>query len=95
LNDPGQLDEAIRLLEPALEAAGGEDAGGYMVLARAYAGKQRIGEADLAMARAHVIRGDRDQAVIFAKRAQAKLPPESRAWLKADDVIKIKPQEQN
>jgi predicted Zn-dependent protease len=47
------------------------------------------------MARAHVIRGDRDQAVIFAKRAQAKLPPESRAWLKADDVIKIKPQEQN
>lgn len=95
LNDPGQLDEAIRLLEPALEATGSEDVAGYMVLARAYAGKQKIPEADLAMAQAHMIRGDREQAVIFAKRAQAKLAPGTRAWLKADDVIKIKPQEQN
>jgi predicted Zn-dependent protease len=95
MNDPGQLDEAIRLLEPALEATGSEDVAGYMVLARAYAGKQKIPEADLAMAQAHMIRGDREQAVIFAKRAQAKLAPGTRAWLKADDVIKIKPQEQN
>lgn len=95
MNDPGQLDEAIRILEPALEASGGEDASGYMVLARAYAAKQRISEADLAMARAHLIRGDHDQAVIFAKRAQARLAPGSRAWLKADDIIKIKPQTQN
>jgi predicted Zn-dependent protease len=94
MNDPGQLDEAIRLLEPALEASG-EDAAGFTVLARAYAAKQRISEADLAMARAHLIRGDREQAVIFAKRAQAKLAPGSRAWLKADDIIKIKPQDQN
>jgi predicted Zn-dependent protease len=94
MNDPGQLDEAIRLLEPALEASG-EDAAGFTVLARAYAAKQRISEADLAMARAHLIRGDREQAVIFAKRAQAKLAPGSRAWLKADDIIKIKPQDEN
>jgi predicted Zn-dependent protease len=91
LNDPAQLDEAIRLLEPALEVSG-EDAQGYTVLARAYAAKQRVSEADLAMAQAHLIQGEREQAVIFAKRAQAKLVPGSRAWLRADDIIKIKPQ---
>jgi predicted Zn-dependent protease len=93
MNDPGQLDEAIRLLEQALERLN-EDSVGFTVLARAYAAKQRISDADLAMAQAHLIRGDREQAVIFAKRARSKLQPGSRAWLKADDIINIKPQQQ-
>jgi hypothetical protein len=32
---------------------------------------------------------------VFAKRAQAKLSPGSRAWLRADDIIKIRPQDVN
>ena len=87
MNDPTQLDEAIRLLEVALDTRE-DDVGGYQILARAYATKGRVPEADVAMAHAHLAGGDRQQAVIFAKRAQRGLPVGSRAWLKADDIIK-------
>ena len=40
------------------------------------------------MAQAHLSRGDRKQALIFAKRAQRALPSGSRGWLKADDILK-------
>src|SRR5262249_18585309 len=87
MNDPSQLDEAIKLLEVALDTRE-DDAGGYQILARAYATKGRVPEADVAMAQAHLAGGDRAQAVIFAKRAQRGLAVGSRAWLKADDIIK-------
>jgi predicted Zn-dependent protease len=88
LNDPKQLDEAIRILEVTLETQQ-EEASSFDMLARAYAGRNQIPEAELATARAHMARGNRNEAVIFAKRAQARLQPGTRAWLKADDIIKI------
>lgn len=87
-NDPRQLDEAIKLLEVALESQT-EDSASFDILARAYATRQQIPQAELATARAHLARGNRKEAIIFARRAQPRLPPGSRAWLQADDIIKI------
>jgi predicted Zn-dependent protease len=91
-NDRNQLPEAIRILEVSMDTRP-DDIGGHQVLARAYAGLGRIADADVAMAQAHLARGDNKQAIIFAKRAQRQLKVGSRAWLKADDILKTLPQE--
>lgn len=91
LNDPGQLDEAIRVLEVALEREE-DDVIGFRTLARAYAAKGRIPDADIATARMHLAAGNREEAVIFAKRGLAKLSPGSPNWIKGDDIIKIRSQ---
>ncbi|MGE0626422.1 MAG: M48 family metalloprotease [Hyphomicrobiaceae bacterium] len=88
-SNPAYLDEAIRLLEVMLDT--NEEASGYSLLARAYAAKGREAEAEVAMAYAHLQRGNNKQAIIFAKRAQRKLKVGSRAWRKADDIIKTTP----
>ena len=90
--DVAQYDEAIRILEVSIDTRP-DDIGGYRTLARAYAAKGRVAEADVAMAQAHLGQGDRKQAVIFAKRAQRALDSGSRAWLKADDIIKTTPKD--
>ena len=87
LNDPAQLDEAIRMLEVALDTRP-DDAGGHQILAQAYGAKNRVGDADAAMAQAHLSRGDCKQALIFAQRAQRTLSSGSRGWIKADDIIR-------
>jgi predicted Zn-dependent protease len=87
MNDPAQLDEAIKLLEVSLDTRP-DDGGGHVVLARAYAAKGRVAEADVSMARAHLTGGDCKQALIFAQRGRRALPEGSRAWLKADDILK-------
>lgn len=90
--DVAQYDEAIRILEVSIDTRP-DDIGGYRTLARAYAAKQRVADADVAMAQAHLVSGDPKQAIIFARRAQRGLPPGSRGWLKADDIIKTVPKE--
>ena len=90
--DVSQYDEAIRILEVSIDTRP-DDIGGYRTLARAYAAVQRVPDADAAMAQAHLVSGDPKQALIFAKRAQAALPPGSRGWLKADDILKTLPRE--
>ena len=87
MNDPTQLDEAIKLLEVALDTREA-DVTGYQTLARAYAAKGRVPEADVAMAQANLAGGDCKQALIFAKRAQRSLKVGDRAWIKADDILK-------
>ncbi len=87
-----QYDEAIRILEVSIDTRP-DDIGGYRTLARAYAAKGRVADADVAMAQAHLISGDPKQAIIFARRAQRGLPQGSRGWLKADDIIKTLPRE--
>jgi predicted Zn-dependent protease len=89
-NDRKQLPEAIRILEVSMDTRP-DNVGGHQVLARAYAALGRIAEADVAMAQAHLARGDEKQAIIFAKRAQRQLKVGTRAWLKADDIIKTLP----
>ena len=91
-NDVAQYDEAIRILEVSMDTRP-DDIGGHRTLARAYAAKGRVAEADVSMAQAHLVGGDRKQAVIFAQRAQRALPNGSRAWLKADDIIKTTPKD--
>ncbi len=88
--DIAQYDEAIRILEVSMDTRP-DDIGGHRTLARAYAAKGRIGDADVAMAQAHLAGGDRKQAVVFAQRAQRVLPTGTRGWLKADDIIKTTP----
>jgi predicted Zn-dependent protease len=90
--DVSQYDEAIRILELSIDTRP-DDIGGYRTLARAYAARQRIADADVAMAQAHLIGGNAKQALIFAKRGQAGLQPGSRSWLKADDILKTLPRE--
>lgn len=90
--DAGQFDEAIRILEVSIDTRP-DDIGGYRTLATAYFAKQRHGDADAAMAQAHLISGDPKQALIFARRAQRALPQGSRGWLKADDILKTLPRE--
>ena len=90
--DVNQYDEAIRILEVSIDTRP-DDIGGYRTLARAYAAKGRVPDADVAMAQAHLISGDPKQALIFARRAQKVLPPGSRGWLKADDILKTLPRE--
>ena len=87
MNDPAQLDEAIKLLEVSLDTRE-DDGGGHQLLARAYAAKGRVPEADVSMAQAHLAGGDCRQAIVFAKRAQRALAVGTRAWLKADDILK-------
>ena len=87
-----QYDEAIRILEVSIDTRP-DDIGGYRTLARAYAAKGRVADADVAMAQAHLISGDPKQAIIFARRAQRGLAQGSRGWLKADDIIKTLPRE--
>ena len=90
--DLSQYDEAIRILEVSIDTRP-DDLGGYSTLARAYAAKQRIAEADAATAQGHMAAGKLKDAVIFAKRAQKGLDPGSRGWIKADDILKTAPRE--
>ncbi len=90
--DLNQYDEAIRILEVSIDTRP-DDLGGYNTLARAYNAKGRQPEAEVAMAQAHLVGGNPKQALIFAKRAQKALPVGSRAWIKADDILKTLPRE--
>ena len=87
MNEPAQLDEAIKLLEVALDTRE-PDVAGYETLARAYASKGRGPEAEVAMAQAHLAGGNCKQALIFATRAQRSLKVGDRAWIRADDILK-------
>ncbi len=88
--DRARYKEAIRYLEVSV-ATQPENIGAYPIMAQAYAAIGRTPDADLAMARYHLARGNIRQAVIFAKRAKRGLKRGSRAWLKSDDIIQLAP----
>ncbi len=90
--DVSQYDEAIRILEVSIDTRP-DDIGGHRTLSRAYYANKRFGEADVAMAQAHLISGDPKMALTFARRAQKVLPHGSRGWLKADDILKTLPKQ--
>ena len=98
-NNPGYLDEAIRILTSTLGAdkplGQGEDDDwmGWYQLAVAYQRKGNEAEALLATARKHFYSGnakDIREAQIYAKRAQGKFARGSRGWLIAEDIITYK-----
>lgn len=96
--DAPQIDEAIRRLKSALrgEDDGEKGAGTYIetwrLLAQAYGAKKLYPEASLAQAEAEVRIGNvklaRERAII----AQRGLKSGTTEWLRADDIISIKPE---
>lgn len=90
--DVTQYDEAIRIFEVSIDTRENE-IGGYRTLARAYEARQRRGDAEAAMAQWHLNSGNPKQALIFAKRAQQSLDPNSQNYRRADDILKTLPRE--
>lgn len=89
-NDAKVAEEAVGLLrtvvvrEPELPEA-------YTQLAMAYGRKGDIANADLASAQAAFSRGDLVTARQLASRAKTRLPVGSPAWVRADDIVNVKP----
>ena len=85
----GNLDEAIKNLTIGIQAEPDVSVG-YRALARAYALQGDLAMADLATAQGYFADGAVKDAKIHATRAQAKLKPNSPAWLRADDIVSYK-----
>lgn len=63
----------------------------YSQLAMAYGRKGDLANADLASAQAAFTRGDLMTARQLATRAKTRLPIGSPAWVRADDIVNVKP----
>jgi predicted Zn-dependent protease len=83
-------EESILLLRTALNREP-EMPEAYAQLAMAYGRKGDLAQADLASAQAAFQRGDLKTARQIAARAKTRLPVGSPAWVKADDLVNIKP----
>jgi predicted Zn-dependent protease len=89
-NDAKHADEAVALLRTALVKEP-EAAEGYAQLAMAYGKKGDYAQADLASAQAAFARGDNKTARELAARAKTRFPVGSPGWVKADDIVVVKP----
>jgi predicted Zn-dependent protease len=89
-NNPRYADEAIRMLRTAL-AREPETPEGFSQLAMAFGRKGDLAEADLASAQAAFTRGDVKTARELAARARTRFPVGSPGWVKADDIVTVKP----
>lgn len=87
-------EDAVPLLRGAL-AREPEASDGYAQLAMAYGRKGDVANADLAAAQAAFMRGDLKTARQLASRAKTKLPVGSPAWVRADDIVSVKPNKPN
>ncbi len=90
-NDKSHLDEAVKILEAALQREP-ESPEAYAQLAMAYGHKGDLARADLASAQAAFMRGDFRTARELAARAKTRFPVGSPGWVKADDIASYKPQ---
>jgi predicted Zn-dependent protease len=89
-NDPKLAEEAVGLLRTAITRE--PDAPqAYSQLAMAYGRKGDLANADLASAQAAFSRGDLMTARQLAARAKTRLPVGSPAWVRADDIVNVKP----
>ncbi len=88
--DPTSTTEAVEMLRKSL--IDDQNPRAFRLLATAYYKQGRGPEADAAQAQAEFQEGNLQQAQIFAKRAQIKLPQGSAEWIKTDDIINYKPQ---
>ena len=88
--DNRHSDEAISLLKVAMQRE--PDAPDvYSQLAMAYGRKGEYAEADLAASQAALARGDMKTARELASRAKTRFPTGSPGWVKADDIVGLKP----
>ena len=63
----------------------------YAQLAMAYGRKGDLAEADLASSQAALARGDMKTARELAARAKTRFPTGSPGWVKADDIVGLRP----
>jgi predicted Zn-dependent protease len=88
--NPKNAAEAVPLLNTALSREP-ESPDAYAQLAMAYGRKGDLAQADLAAAQAAFMRGDVKTARQLATRAKTRLPVGSPAWVRADDIVNVKP----
>jgi predicted Zn-dependent protease len=89
-NNTKSAEEAVELLRSAVNRE--PDAPeAYSQLAMAYGRKGDIANADLASAQAAFTRGDVKTARQLAARAKTRLAVGSPAWVRADDIVNVKP----
>jgi predicted Zn-dependent protease len=83
----GDAKGAIRELSEAMRRDR-SNALGYEYLARAYSQLGQTSDAELATAEMHFYNGNKNDAKIFAGRAQKGLKKGSPAWIRASDILK-------
>ncbi|HMA57605.1 MAG TPA: M48 family metalloprotease [Pseudolabrys sp.] len=93
-NNPKLAEEAVALLRAAIIREP-EAPDAYSQLAVAYGRKGDLANADLASAQAAFSRGDIKTARQLAARAKTRLPIGSPAWVRADDIVNVKPPNAN
>ncbi|MSO66676.1 MAG: M48 family peptidase [Pseudolabrys sp.] len=89
-NNKAVAEEAVALLRSAINREP-EAPEAYSQLAMAYGRKGDLANADLAAAQAAFTRGDVKTARQLATRAKTRLPIGSPAWVRADDIVNVKP----
>jgi predicted Zn-dependent protease len=89
-NNPKMAEESVALLRTAISREP-EAPEAYSQLAMAYGRKGDLANADLASAQAAFARGDVKTARQLATRAKTRLPIGSPAWVRADDIVNVKP----
>jgi len=89
-NNKAVADEAAGLLRNAISREP-DATQAYTQLAMAYGRKGDLANADLASAQAAFSRGDIVTARQLAARAKTRLPVGSPAWVRADDIVNVKP----
>ena len=87
-------EEAVAMLRSAIVREP-EAPDAYSQLAVAYGRKGDLANADLASAQAAFSRGDIKTARQLAARAKTCLPVGSPAWVRADDIVNVKPPNAN
>ena len=87
-------EEAVAMLRSAIVREP-EAPNAYSQLAVAYGRKGDLANADLASAQAAFTRGDIKTARQLAARAKTRLPVGSPAWVRADDIVNVKPPNAN
>lgn len=88
IGGPQGIEEAMALVRKANVTDPSPE--GYRILANAFAKKEQLPQAELAMAEAHFLAGDIKQAQTFAKRAQKGLKVGSPEALRATDIANYK-----
>jgi predicted Zn-dependent protease len=89
-NERRNLEEAVRILS-AVIIRDREIPDAYVQIAMAYGRTGDLGNADLASAQAALLRGDVKTGRELAARAKLRFPVGSPGWVKADDIVRVKP----
>lgn len=88
--DEASVGEAVKNLTVGLQADPNVSYG-YRQLARAYAMRGDLAQAELATAQGDFVDGRIKDAKMHAERAQSRLKPGSPGWLRADDIVTYQP----